>query len=76
MFTRLIILLSSIVIPAQEESYSVQNSSLSEADTEPSETLELAQEAFFSEEDELSVIPKKGHRPQVIQTPKKSSNSP
>ncbi len=83
MLTRILVLLSSTCIPTAltdstpipETPESIQNSSLSEVDTEFEEEVESSQEAFLDEEEELVASPKKGTRPQVIQLPKKKPTS-
>ncbi len=46
------------------------NSLIEETESE----MDIAQDSFFNEEEELSAIPQKGNRPQVIQIPNKTSS--
>lgn len=52
----------------------VQNASIEEL--EESSEINEAQESLRNEEEEISLLHKKGHRPQVIEVPTKTSLSP
>ena len=75
MFTRLFLFFLSFFLPLIPiYSLPVQNASLEELGDLAEEEIEMSQEMRFNDDEEISALPKKGNRPQVIQIPTKTSS--
>ncbi len=75
MFKSLFLSLSFFFLPlTQGHSLPIQPVSFEELEEKTEEELEMSQESLFNEEEEISALPKKGNRPQVVQIPSKNSS--